>query len=127
MAGRARICMSSMDECNTASQTRSRGLRDDLPEGKGGAWVVLGTSNLQLPLSTLYQPVLIGATASNIKNLEGLPLSYYTLERWGKIFQLLEVEAQNTPMLLHQRIKRAKGEGVDTDDQVVSLVEADPK
>ena len=35
------FCMSYMDACNTASHKQSRGLRDDLTGGKGGAWVAL--------------------------------------------------------------------------------------
>ena len=42
--GGIRFCISSMNECNTASHTWSIGLRDDLTGGKGGAWVVLSSS-----------------------------------------------------------------------------------
>ena len=46
MGGGARFCMLSMDECNTASNKRSRELRYDLPGGKGGgSWVVLAPSD----------------------------------------------------------------------------------
>ena len=44
VAGGATIFMSSMDERNTSSHTRSRGLRDELPGGKVGAWLVLALS-----------------------------------------------------------------------------------
>ena len=37
MAGGERFCMSSMDECNTASQTCSTILEEDLNVGKGGS------------------------------------------------------------------------------------------
>ena len=111
MAGGETSFMSYMDECNTASHTRSRGLRDDLPGGKGGG-VVLVPLSLQLPSSVFYQLYLSGATAYKVKNFEGIPLSYYTLEICGNIFLVLEVEAQHTPMLSSEGIKIAKGEGV---------------
>ena len=76
VVGGERFCMSSMDECRTASHTQSRGLIYTMRGGKGGVWVVLSSSALRLPLSNLYQPVLSGETDSNIKNFEGLPLSY---------------------------------------------------
>ena len=41
LASGERFCISYMDECNTASHNCSKGLRDNLPVGKGGAWVVL--------------------------------------------------------------------------------------
>ena len=59
-----------------------------------------------------YQPSLSGATASKVKNFEGLPLPSYPLDIWGKIFQVLEAEAQQTPILLPKGIMRAKGESI---------------
>ena len=41
-----------------------------------------------------------------------MPFSSYTLERWGTIFQVLEAEDQQTPMLLPEGIKIVKGEGI---------------
>ena len=127
MAGRERFCISSMDECNTVSHTRSIGLRDDLPGGKGGTWVVLATSDPRLPWSTFYQPAMRGATASKTKNFEGLPLSSYILEIWRKIFQVLEAEAQQNPMLLPEDIKRAKGEGVKAKKRFIPLIKVYPE
>ena len=49
-----------------------------------------------------------------MKNFEGLPLSLYTFERWGNIFQVLEAEAHQTPMLSPEGIKIANDEGVKT-------------
>ena len=68
-----------------------------------------------------------GATASKVENFEGLPLSSYTLEIWGKTFQFLKAEAQHTPILLHEDIKRAKGGGVKVEKLVVPLIESVPK
>ena len=48
MAGVASLSMSSMDEFNTASHTWSIGLVEDLPVGKGGAWVFLAPSDPRL-------------------------------------------------------------------------------
>ena len=81
-------------------------------EEKGGEWVVLSQPAPRLPSSALYQPVLSGANTSKVKNFEGLTLSTYTLERWGNIFQILEEEAQKTPMMSPDGITRAKGEEV---------------
>ena len=69
-------CMLSLYECNSDSHTRSRGLRYELPVGKGGAWVVPEPSALQLLKYAFYQPSLIGATDSKVNNFEGLPMSY---------------------------------------------------
>ena len=54
-------------------------------------------------------------------------MSSYTLDIWGDIFQVLEAEDQQTPMLSLEGIKRAKGKGVNTDKQVVTLIEVAPK
>ena len=54
VAIRAIFCMSYMDEYNTASHTRSIGLRYDLSVGKEGVWVVLAPSDPRLPSSAFY-------------------------------------------------------------------------
>ena len=100
---------------------------DELPGGKGGAWVLPSSSAPQLPLSAFYQPVLSGATTSNIKNSEVLTLSSYTLDIREKIFQVLEEESQQTPMMFPEGIKRAKGERVKIDKRVITLINAAPK
>ena len=125
--GGASFFMSYMDECNTESHIRSRGLGDYLPGGKWGAWVFLSPSDPLLPSSTFYQPVLSGETASNIKNLKGLSLSSYTLGIWGGILQVLEAESQHTPILSPEVIKRAKGEGVNTKNQFITFIKAVPE
>ena len=107
------FCISYVDECNTTWHMRSILFRDDLPGVKGWARVVLAPSAPQLPSSAFYQPVRNGATASNIKNFKGLPLSSYTLERLGNIFKVLEAETHKTPMLLPEGIKILRGEGVN--------------
>ena len=91
------------------------------------AWVVLVTSTPQPPLSTFYQPVLSRSTASKIKTFEGMPLYSYTLEIWGKIFQVLDAEAQNTPIMLPGGINISKGEGVKTEKGVVPLIGEAPE
>ena len=62
-------------------------------------------------------PVVIIISASfersnSIKahGFEGLPMFTYSLGRQDEIFQLLEAEARQTPMLLPEVIKIAKGE-----------------
>ena len=67
---------------------------------------------------------MIVATSSKFKNFEGLPLSSYTLERWGKISQMLEEEDQHTPMMLPEGINRAKVEGDKADKRFIPLIEA---
>ena len=54
-------------------------------------------------------------------------MSTYTLERWGDIFQVLELEAQQTPLILPACIKISKGEGVKVDKQVFPLIESAPE
>ena len=56
--------------------------------------------------SDLFQPVLSVAIASNVKSFEGLLMLSYTLGRWEKIFQVLEVEAQKKTMILYEIIMR---------------------
>ena len=80
-------------------------------EKKSWAWVVISPSATQLPFSAFYQPVLSGVTYSKAKKFEGLPLSTYNLYRCGNILQVLESEAQQTPMMSPEGINRAKGEG----------------
>ena len=92
-----------------------------------GDWVVLEPPTLELPSSTLYQPVLSVATDYKVNNSEGIPLSSYKLERWGKIFHVLKSEDQQTPMLPPEGIKISKIEGVKVDKRVVPLIESAPK
>ena len=127
VAGRARFFISYMYESSTDSHTRSRGSRDELPEGKGGAWVVLSPLALQQPSSAFYQLALSRSTASRINNFEGLPLPSYTLEIRGKIFQVVEAEAQQTSMLFPEGIRRAKGEDIKADKPFIPLIEASPE
>ena len=56
-----------------------------------------------------------------------MPLSTYTWERWVKIFQVLEAEAQQTPMLSPEGIMREKVEGVKIEKRVVPLIKAAPE
>ena len=62
-----------------------------------------------------------------VKNFEGLPLSSYSLERWGKIFRLLEEESQQTPMMSPEGIMRAKGEGIKAGKQPILLIDTAPE
>ena len=89
--------------------TRSRGSVKELPVGKGWACVVMDQSATNLPSYELFHTVLIGATASNVKSFEGILLSSNTLGKWERIFQVLEAEAQKTPMILSEGIVRSKG------------------
>ena len=105
VAGGARFFMSYMDECSTPSHTWSRGLVDDLPGGKGGAWVVLEPSCARLPSSDFYQKFLSGSTTYKVNNFEGLPLSSYTLDIWGNIFRCLRQRLRKT---LCCRLRKSK-------------------
>ena len=74
VAGGARFCISSLDECNTDLHTRLRGFRYGLQGGKWGVWLFLASSASRLPLSVFYQIALSGSTASKVKNFEGMTL-----------------------------------------------------
>ena len=54
---------------------------------------MIDPSDLLLMSSTFFQPFLGGATESEVRISEGLPLLSYTLYQWGEILQVLEVEA----------------------------------
>ena len=69
-----------------------------------------------------YQPSLIGATDSKVYNFEGLLPSSYSLEIRGKIFQVLEAEAQQTPMLSPEGIMRANNEVINVEKQPIFLI-----
>ena len=69
-----------------------------------------------------YQPALIGATDSKVDKFEGIPLSSYLLDRLGKIFQVLEAEAQQTPMLSPEGIMRANNEVINVEKQPIFLI-----
>ena len=64
----------------------------------------------RLPLSVFFQPILIRTAYNTVQVFEGFPVSSYSLVRWGKTFQVLEVEAFETAMLSSDGIKREKGE-----------------
>ena len=112
-AGGARFCMSSVDECNTSSHTRKIGSREDLIGGTEEAWEELDPSAPRMKSSAVFQPVLSGATASNVKSFEGLLMSSYNLGQRGKIFQFLKVEAQHTLKLSPEGIRIEKGEVIN--------------
>ena len=59
----------------------------------------------RLPSSSFFYPVLSGATVSNVKRFEGLRLLSYTMGKWEEMFQVLEAEAQPTPMMLSEGIR----------------------
>ena len=92
-----------------------------------GAWVDMAPSAPRLPSYAFYQPVLSEETASKVNKFEGMPMPTYTLERWSKIFQIMDAEAQETPVLLPERIKIEKGEGVNTEKKVFPLIKSPPK
>ena len=96
-------------------------------EGGRGAWVFLAPSALRLPSYAFYHISLNGATASKVKNFERLPLSSYPLEIWGNIFQVLEAEAQQTPIILPEGIMREKGESIKAKKQPIHLIETAPE
>ena len=49
------------------------------------------------------------------------------MDRWDKTFQVLEAEAQQTPMMSPEGIKRVKGEGIKAEKLVIPLIEIAPK
>ena len=104
----SRFFMSLRHECSTASHARSSEEGEEPPRGKYGAWVVMVTPYLRLPSSAFLQPVLSMKTSIMIQDLQGLPQSYYSLAQWVNIFQVLEAEALETPMLSPYGIKKAK-------------------
>ena len=54
MVGAARLCMSLVDECNTASHTQAIGSGEDLPGGKEGELVVMAESSPSLMSSAFF-------------------------------------------------------------------------
>ena len=88
---------------------------------------MMALSSPNLPYSDFFQPVLSGATESNVKSLEVIPLSSYTLGRWEKIFQVLEAQSQKTPMMLSEGIRRSKGGVVKITNIAVNFTEPDPE
>ena len=95
--------------------------------GKVGAWAVMETYDPCILSSTFFQKALSGATASKVKNFEGLPIYTYILGIWGKIFQVLEAEAQQTTMISPEYIKRTKGEGFKVINHVVLIIKPTPE
>ena len=91
-----------------------------------GAWVDMAPSAPRLPSYAFYQPVLSEETASKVNKFEGLPMPNYTLEISVNIFQMLETEAHQAPMLLLEGIKRATSKGVKAEKRVVLLIELSP-
>ena len=63
---------------------------------------------MDLPSSVLFQAVLSGGTASNVKIFDGLPRSSYTMGQWEKICEVLEAEAQQTLMMSSEGIRTSK-------------------
>ena len=88
--GEAILCTSLVIEYHTVSHTRSRGSGEDIPGVKEGTCVVIDPSSPRSPSSDFFQPVLSGATASNVKSFEFILMLSYTLGVWEKIFQFLE-------------------------------------
>ena len=84
------------------------------------------TSSPHLWFFDFFQLVLSGATASNVKSFEGTPLLSYTLGKWEKIFQVLEEEAQQTPMMLSEGIRISKGGVIKMTKRTVNFTEPAP-
>ena len=80
-----------------------------------------------LPSSAFFQPVLSGYTESNVEIFEGILLLSYALERWEKIFQLLEAEAQKTLMMLSEGNMISKGGVVNITKRTVSFTKTPPE
>ena len=74
------LCMSLVDKYNTLSHTWSRVLGAYFSRGNKGACVVMTPSSPHLPSSSFFQPVLSGATVSNVKILT---VSCYHHTPWG--------------------------------------------
>ena len=73
----------------------------------------------------MTETVLSGSKASNVKSFEVIPLLSYTLGRWEKIFQVPEAEAQKTPIMFSDRIRRSKGAVVNMTKRIVTFTEPD--
>ena len=102
------FCVSLCHECSTALHARSREEDEEPPGGKEGFWVVMAAPAPRLPSFAFFRTILSATTALMIQGFQGLPQSSYYLVRWVNIFQLLKVEALETPMLSPDGIKRAK-------------------
>ena len=71
--------------------------------------VVVYPSAPNLTSYDLFQPVLSGETSYKVRIFEGLQMSSYTLRLRRKLFQDLEAEAQQTPIMSPEVIRIAKG------------------
>ena len=126
MEGEAILCTSLVREYNIVSHTRSRGSGEDIPGVKEGTCVVIDPSSPHSPSSDFFQPVLSGATASNVKSFEVILMLSYTLGVWEKIFQFLEAEDQKKTMMLSEGIRIPKGEVINMTQRNVHFTELAP-
>ena len=124
--GGLRLYMLLVDECNTDSNTQARGSGKDITGGKERDCVVMDPSSPHLMPSPYFHPVLSGATASNVKIFEGIPLLSYTLGACEKIFQVLEEEAQQTLMMLYEGTGISTGGVVKMTKRTVTFTEPAP-
>ena len=79
-----------------------------------------------LPTSALYQTILGYSSEELASIFKGPPTEIYILRRWTSIFQVIEAEEINKPMLSPEGISRVKGEALKPPDSTLTLDETIP-
>ena len=78
------------EDCTTDSHTRVKGLGEELPGDKEGAWVVMAQPEPSLTASNFLHPNLGSLTMEKSPGFKGIPTERHTLRRWESIFQELK-------------------------------------
>ena len=78
------------------------------PWRERGRWVVMAEPAPRLLFPAFFQPVLSGKTVDKVQGYQGISMSAYSLVQQENIFQVLEAEALETPIMYPGGIKRAK-------------------
>ena len=76
--------------------------------------------------SDFFQTSLGASREAKASGFEVLPTKQYYLQRWVAIFQVIEAEAINNPILSPEGIRREKGEDQKPPHQPLPLVEIIP-
>ena len=119
--------MSLHHKFSTASHARPREEVEDTPRGKEGSWVIMAVTAPRITLSALFQTILNAKKNLMVQGFKGLPQSSYSLVRWVKIFQVLEAEALENPILSLDGTKRSNVEEKNYYQRGLPMVKPTPK
>ena len=81
---------------------------------------------MDMTYSAFFQPLLIGATVSNVKSFEGIPMLLYTMGKREKTFQVVESESQQTLIMLSEGIIISKGVVINMNKRTMPFTEIPP-